>query len=88
MSMEWQRKGFCIRCGACCNYNNFPKLKNFQLNPDVEFDEKGWCKHYDQETRLCKIYKNRPRICSEFPRGPSEIVMLPQCTYYFEAVER
>ncbi len=74
-------------CGKCCNINNYlPSL----IPIDVRFDKDGWCEHYDKETKLCKIYHEphkRPQNCKEGPVGPAQILLLPDCSYWFEILK-
>jgi len=86
----WVRKGFCNQCGACCNIKNWILLNGFQVNPDVEFDEDGWCKYIDRETMRCTIHDkpDYPKGCASFPVSPKGIEQFPQCTYRFEWVDK
>lgn len=76
-------------CGKCCNINNYlPSLIPHRI--DVSFDKDGWCEHYDKETKLCKIYydqQKRPHNCKVGPTGPAQLLMLPECTYWFELLK-
>ena len=86
--MPWVRSGFCIRCGACCNINNFVMLPGMELNQEVEVDDEGWCVDFDRETRLCTRYNRRPDPCEFFPRTPRDIQIFPQCTFTFKWVDK
>ena len=56
---------------------------------DVKFDKDGWCEHDDKETKLCKIYYDpkRPHNCEIGPTSPIQIVLIPECTYWFEILK-
>ena len=86
-SSFWERSGHCIRCGACCNVNNFVILPGMEFNEEIELDEEGWCTDYDKETRLCKIYDERPDPCVFFPRTPRDVALIPQCPFTFKRID-
>ena len=82
----WKRYGFCSKCGKCCNINNYlPSL----IAINVNLDKDGWCEYYDKKTKLCKIYydSKRPHNCKVGPTSPIQIVLIPECTYWFEFVK-
>jgi Fe-S-cluster containining protein len=62
------RKGQCIRCGACC------KLPNVCLW--LGFDAEG--------KAICKIYPLRSLNCRKYPRTKSEHITTGTCGMYFE----
>jgi Fe-S-cluster containining protein len=65
------RRGRCIRCGACC------KLPN--VCPWLDFDE--------QNRAVCKIYFFRPLNCRKYPRTESEFITAETCGYRFEKTD-
>lgn len=62
----------CIKnCGACCKLGPLsarPDLDSY-LTPDELTTYKSmigpddWCKHFDQQNRMCTIYETRPKFC-------------------------
>lgn len=86
--IPWVRSGFCIRCGACCNVNNFVMLPGMEFNQEIELDDEGWCIDFDRETRLCTIYDGRPEPCELFPRTPRDVALIPQCSFTFKWIDK
>jgi len=68
LPVDKNRKGNCIRCGACC------KLPN--RCPFLDFDEQG--------LSVCKIYHFRPLSCRKYPRTKSESLTADTCGYSFD----
>jgi Fe-S-cluster containining protein len=62
------RRGKCIRCGACC------KLPN--VCPWLRYDAQG--------KAICKIYPIRSLNCRKYPRTESEHITTSSCGHYFD----
>jgi len=62
------RRGKCLRCGACC------KLPN--ICPWLDFDR--------QNKAVCRIYPFRPLNCRKYPRTESEFITADTCGHTFE----
>jgi len=70
-------KWACVKgCGACCKLgplDSRPDLPTY-LTPDElalytsMIGPDDWCKHFDQEKRLCTIYDTRPTFCVVDPK--------------------
>ena len=71
LPVDKNRKGNCVRCGACC------KLPN--TCPFLTFDEHG--------LSVCKIYRLRPLNCRKYPRTESELLTADTCGYSFDETE-
>jgi len=76
--------GHCSRCGRCCNINNFPE----GTTTIGAVREDGTCVYLDVENNnFCLkevTVKGKPLTCRLFPMGPSDIALIPECTYSFE----
>jgi Fe-S-cluster containining protein len=62
------RRGRCLRCGACCRLPN--------VCPWLAFD--------DQNKAVCIIYPVRPLNCRKYPRTESELITEDTCGHFFE----
>ena len=68
---EWLIKGYCSRCGVCCE-----KLKCKELKYETQNGEK---------LAVCKIRETRPWYCMLYPRDPYD--PLPEeCSFEWERV--
>ncbi len=61
------RKGRCIRCGACCKLPNVCAFLGTN----------------EQGEHFCKIYKLRPPTCHKYPRTRAEFLTADTCGYTF-----
>lgn len=68
LPVDKNRRGKCIRCGACC------KLPN--RCPFLAYDDQGLA--------VCKIYPVRPLNCRKYPRTKSEHITADTCGHSFE----
>jgi len=68
LAVSEDRKGRCVRCGACC------KLPNVCLF--LRYDAGG--KSY------CAVYPLRPLNCRKYPRTESEFITAETCGYTFD----
>lgn len=68
LPVDKNRKGGCIRCGACCKLPN----RCWFLGVD------------DQGRYYCKIHKIRPLNCRKYPRTKSEHITDDKCGFTFE----
>jgi Fe-S-cluster containining protein len=71
LPVDKNRRGQCIRCGACC------KLPN--VCPFLGYDSEG--------KAICRIYNLRPLNCRKYPRTPSEHITCTTCGIRFEESE-
>jgi Fe-S-cluster containining protein len=62
------RKGQCIRCGACC------KLPNYCWFLGIN----------DKDEYFCKIHSLRPLNCRKYPRTKSELITCETCGFTFD----
>ena len=77
------RQGHCSRCGKCCNQNF---LGSTTTIPTVRED--GSCTYYyhGEEVGGCLkqvTVSGKPLVCQLFPMVPSDIALIPECTYSF-----
>jgi len=85
---RWKREGHCTGCGHCCNIKAYPG-RPFVINNEVSFGADGYCVLMDKKTMLCTIYPKagekdkRPAMCREFPYGPRDLAIFPECSYRF-----
>jgi len=80
----WVRKGFCKKCGRCCNINNWVIDKDTIENPDIEFLPNGDCKFL--YNGLCLVNEMKPLICKLSPRHPDDMknfIYKDTCGFYF-----
>mmetsp|Transcript_22074 Transcript_22074/g.32047 ORF Transcript_22074/g.32047 Transcript_22074/m.32047 type:complete len:205 (-) Transcript_22074:117-731(-) len=63
-----RRKWACIsNCGACCKlspagFEYLDRDEDKKILEDIMTAD-GWCKHFDQEQKICQIYEHRPWFC-------------------------
>jgi len=62
------RKGRCVRCGACCKLPNVCRF--------LRYDERG--------KSWCACYWLRPLNCRKYPRTESEWITSDTCGHSFE----
>uniref|UniRef100_A0A0G4HE97 Zinc-or iron-chelating domain-containing protein n=1 Tax=Chromera velia CCMP2878 TaxID=1169474 RepID=A0A0G4HE97_9ALVE len=71
-SKDWA----CIKgCGACCKLGAPDRMAPEEIFFEPAdaalyrsmIGDNGWCKHYDQEKRLCSQYEDRPWFCRNEP---------------------
>lgn len=69
-------KWACVRnCGACCKLgplSSRPDLQEYLTSDEFSLYQSmigpdDWCKHFDQESRMCTIYDERPAFCRVEP---------------------
>ena len=79
-----KRTGHCSRCGRCCNINNFPE--GGTTIGHVREDGTCFYLHVENDNFCLKevTVKGKPLTCRLFPMGPSDISLIPECTYSFE----
>ena len=80
-----ERKGFCKRCGKCCQtyflYKDFSLIDKIIIRIKIilagkKFDIKDKCKYlyFKKGKAICKQYNSRPEFCKRFPDNPTDIV--------------
>jgi len=62
------RKGRCVRCGACCKLPNVCRF--------LAYDKQGLA--------ICKVYFLRPLNCRKYPRTKSELITEETCGHSFD----
>lgn len=99
MKYQFIRRGHCKRCGQCCDKSlsqpQFWEKAERTDDPDVRIFEgvKGekirvhrLCNSLLFENGLakCAKYQDRPKVCRNFPVNPCDLVIIPDCGYWFE----
>ena len=82
-----KRIGKCLRCGKCCNINNF--ANGTTIGQVREDGSCAWYYHNGTQGGCLKhnTVTGKPVICHLFPMGPGDIASIPECGYSFVEVE-